>query len=324
MEKLHIIKKLHGKFLAPYLALFVLLSVFAFFGCTQREPEVDPFANIPEITLDDDTQDAGEDLNSICIINDLRTDNVSMAGRYVSPFNPEAFFEITDDQLELSASMGKYEEEAEVDYFEGLTWICCKNNPEAGNGPLYLYSSDLQTFYKEAPYSDLVDGVEGYETLTFEREGPAVTAEEATENEKGLLYFTPESFFLGVTFSEIEAAYPDLEYRGVMASGSYYYSPEAEISFIFDISLGSSGNDKNAETIAFSVTAKQIFPNMGTRVLKWEIEKIIGEKLVVSRYAGGSPEVYFHYHGYKFQYQNQDTYDILPDTIMVISAYNED
>ena len=111
-------KKPHGKSIVLCIALFALLSVFVFGGCfLLKEEEIDPFANIPEITLDDDTQDADENSNSICIINDMRADKTNMAGRYVSPFDQELFFEIIDDQIELGVAMGKFEEEADIDYF---------------------------------------------------------------------------------------------------------------------------------------------------------------------------------------------------------------
>ena len=146
------------------------------------------------------------------------------------------------------------------------------------------------------------------------------TPPQAAENENELLSFDPSTFFFGKKYSEIEAEFTDLEDRGSMSGGEYYYSPSAEIFFIFDVNdIGDPENpDKDALISANTMPAKLIFPKMGEQVDKAAVERIVGTGLDDSIDDFGSPTIFFTYQGYVFWYNSEGTPDLLSGTLVTV------
>jgi len=70
-----------------------------------------------------------------------------------------------------------------------------------------------------------------------------------------------------------------------------------------------------------SITAGRVFPKMGSRIYKLEIEKVIGDEVVGYRNDNGIPYAGFLYNGYRFEYKlSGDSYDIFSDTVLCIHA----
>ena len=138
--------------------------------------------------------------------------------------------------------------------------------------------------------------------------------------DKELLSFNPSVFYFGKKYSEIEAEFADLEYRGSMSGGEYYYSPSTETFFIFDVNDIDDPEhpNKDAEVTANTMPAWVIFPNMGSQVDKAVIEKIVGTDLDSAMDDFGAPNIYFSYKGHIFWYGSEGTPDLLSGTLVTV------
>ena len=141
------------------------------------------------------------------------------------------------------------------------------------------------------------------------------------ESENGLMDFDPTAFYFGKTYGEIEKEFTDLEPRGYLDGGEWYYSTNADMYFIFDGSQIADPQNpgKDIELSAHAAPAIKVFPNMGERIEKTAIEEYVGTTLERSM----DDNIGFEYQGYLFWYYQEDTMDILPDTIITFKEYSE-
>ena len=138
------------------------------------------------------------------------------------------------------------------------------------------------------------------------------------ESTNSLLYFDPSSLFFGSAVKELKAAFSDLEKKEPYMNPIVYYSKESDISF-FGWADDGSTNEESIRIREIRAPAKTVFPNMGEQVLRSEIEKIIGEDLNIEMY--GEMIAYFSYQGGVFTYSAEDSYDLFPETSLLVE-YN--
>jgi len=143
---------------------------------------------------------------------------------------------------------------------------------------------------------------------------------EASESEKELLFFDPSSFCFGKEYGEIKTEFVDLEYRGNLSGGEFFYASSAETFFIFPGNEINNPQEPNnsAKVTGLAFPARKLFPKMGSRIEKAVLERIFRGEITILIDDYKIPNTVFSCQGYKFSYDSEDTEDILPETIILI------
>jgi len=176
-------------------------------------------------------------------------------------------------------------------------------------------ADDLSTFTEK---DDNYIETEKQEGVANESETDSEQCPEQSVRDKELLYFDSTIFYFGKTYSEIQAEFADLEYKGYITGGEYFYSLNAEMFFGFPYNEINNPQNPNgsAEVTVIVMQARRLFPNMGTRIDKGMIEKIVGAELEILFDDFNIPNAYFLYQGYEFRYNAEETLDLFADTFV--------
>jgi hypothetical protein len=113
---------------------------------------------------------------------------------------------------------------------------------------------------------------------------------------------------------EINETYPDLEFYGNLAGGSWFYHAEKDMYLIFGAYAKEYPDKSEIDAIIGSVDAKAgtIFPNMGDKISKEDVEESGGfgwnifENDGFEMYPEKKYVVCFRYAGYEFWYYTDD------------------
>ena len=301
-------------FKAIFLTGAIAIALLASCAC-DKAPAEEPEAEPPTLeTTAPIVEEPEPDFYTYEIV-DKRAVKTPFTGKYAYMHIEDQWFELFEDHAVVSSALAKGDGVLELEEIEGMIWLrfsgaelerCLANRLLSAGG-------DTIAVELEATVGS------GWSEAFFE----VKEIQEATEAEMELLYFDSETFYLGKAFGEIEDMYPDLEFEYQLAGGDYYYSEQADMYFVFP-GWYPDGEERNIETVAFGARAIEMFPNMGARVFKAEVERIIGREILSGRYEYEAPQVLMGLQGYSFSYDVTDSLDILPDTMVFVRGpYNE-
>ena len=268
-------------------------------------------------------------------IDDKRSDKTPIHGRYLLDYQlPEGidnwaeryFLEIYDDCIFIGNALTDHEGTVEIDRHEGLTWICFLGTVDSNWGsPLNFYIFKPGVIIQEAAKSDLFNVHSNAYSLVYKREDILLEERQGqgvseSESVKALLGFDPSGFDLDKTIGEIRAKHPDLHCDRYESGSLVYYSELADKHYRIYAGVDDLDNPpSDMEVYGFGTRAKNIFPNMGAWVFKEEIRSI------ADRYYEGLDTLDFTYQGYDFTCSHMDSYDMTPNTlVMVHKTYEEE
>ena len=270
-------------------------------------------------------------------VEDKRADKTPLDGKYLLdcqlPEGPDDwaerhYLEIHEDCIFIGNAMASHGGTAVIGQHEGLTWICF---PGAGDGnggsPLNFYLYRPGVIIKESSNSDLFNVHTNAYYLVYKREDILLEERQGqgasgngSGSVKALLGFDPASFGLDTTIGEIRRLYRDLHCEWYESGSLVYYSGAADK--YYRINAGVDDPDAPPDDMkvnGYGSKAKNIFPNMGAWVFKEEIRGI------ADRYCEGLDTLDFTLEGYDFTCRHKDSYDMTPDTlVMVHETYVEE
>ena len=313
--------------------VFILCLTIAITGCGNppvQEQEDPPTIPVSEPKKEPEKEKIPPGFYKWEIV-DKRIDKIPLNGKYLLDVQPwtgapdgwaeQFYFEIFDDYIFLSDALISRGGVAEIDQLEGTTWICFIDSENRFN-PLNFYLYKPGVFVKETIWSDLYNEHSNEYSLTYKKEEILLEErqkQDASETEKALLEFDPSTFYLDKTFGEVRDIYPDLQYCGYESGSTVFHSVKEEK--YFRISAGWSDEPPaEMEIVGFGASAKTIFPNMGAWVFKEEVRRVAD-----TFFGEGYYRLYFTYQGYGFYCEYEDSFDISPNTlVMVYKLKDED
>jgi len=321
--------------------LFVLIIILAVFTLGSCKDASEPERDLGNTTLDT-SQDADmppepqndeRDFYRYEII-DKREAKVSLEGKYLldyeSPWGPEGweeqfYFEIFDDHIIVSNSLVRQDGVVEIAPHEGLTWVCFTDTMVDGwyRSPLNFYLYKPGVFIMESYYSAIFNEHSNASHLTYKSEDLIYEEQheqKASESERALLAFDPDTFYLDKTYGDVKKLFPDLHCEWYESGSLVYYTEKGDKYFRIWSGIDDLDNPPaEMEVYGFGTKAKNIFYNMGAWIFKEEVRRI------ADTYSEGYDSLTFTYQGYEFKSYYKESYDITPNSlVMVGEIYRED